>query len=350
MSATQTHLLTDNRPVSALEIFVRQYAEQIGGGFDEVEPQVYDLLLDDDQIVRVTFDPEALHEHREAQLAALGSPLLSGMFDRAARQGAVAVAHVQGLNLHPHSLSARLARAYALPPKTTMTLDRARTMLFPQCICWFEFTFESDQREQELIQIAIDLASGRQVRQIDRLMDPARLVEEPPEQYPVARCRAVREGCLVAAEQALRTAQALANARRRELEQRLASLADRMHDYYNLMVVELAERAARDETARKKLDSQRQAIEQERALRLAEAARKHALRVTMRPVNLLVVLLPKLQVTVTWTGPRGEIAGLSPVYDPLFDAFEPLDCPSCRRPTLELRLGHRDQARCPQCG
>jgi hypothetical protein len=343
-----TSRLSAHRRLSPLEEFVRRYAEQVGGGYDEIEPQVYDLLLDE-QILRVTFDPEALTEHPDAQLAALGSPLLESMFNRAAAGGATAVAHVQGLNLHPHDLPEKLNRAYVLPDKTTWTIDRVRAMAFPQCVCWFEFTFESDQREQELLQVAIDLASGRQVRQIDRLMDANRLFEQAQDALPSARCRSVREGCLLAAEQAMRTAQALANARRRELDQRLASLATRMDHYYDQMLGELTERATKDETARKKLATQRVAIEQERALRLAEARKKHALRVMMRPVNLLMIFLPKLQVSATWAGTRGRIAMLAPVFDPLLDSLEPLDCPACHRPTLELRLDFKNQPKCPQC-
>ena len=64
---------------SPLEEFVRDYVDVTGGVWDEIEPQVYDLLLpaegasaetsrsvDGREIVRVAFDPEAIPEHPAA--------------------------------------------------------------------------------------------------------------------------------------------------------------------------------------------------------------------------------------------------------------------------------------------
>src|SRR5260370_30733105 len=76
---------------SPLEGFLRDYVETIGGDWDEVEPQVYDLLLPSQQdaspldvagrgMMRVAFDPEAIPEHPGAQLARFGTPLLGGLF------------------------------------------------------------------------------------------------------------------------------------------------------------------------------------------------------------------------------------------------------------------------------
>ncbi len=75
--------------LSPLEQFVRDYAEARGGAWDQIEPRVYDLLIGS-EITRVAFDPEALPEHPQAQLASLGSPLLDGLLaDAAERVGAM---------------------------------------------------------------------------------------------------------------------------------------------------------------------------------------------------------------------------------------------------------------------
>jgi hypothetical protein len=60
---------------SPLEGFVRDYIEATEGVWDEIEPQVYDVLLPagaggaEGGVVRIAFDPEALPEHPGAQLA-----------------------------------------------------------------------------------------------------------------------------------------------------------------------------------------------------------------------------------------------------------------------------------------
>src|SRR5688572_10429844 len=99
-SSTRTAALRHLQP---LESFVREYVEQAGGVWDEIEPQVYDLLLDD-QTIRITFDPEALPEHPSAQLASLGSPLMDRLLDDARRRGTYTVLYAGGLNAHPHDL------------------------------------------------------------------------------------------------------------------------------------------------------------------------------------------------------------------------------------------------------
>jgi len=50
--------------LGVLEAFLRESLNAAGGVWDEVEPQVYDVLWPDaDEPVRLTFDPEALPEH-----------------------------------------------------------------------------------------------------------------------------------------------------------------------------------------------------------------------------------------------------------------------------------------------
>src|SRR5712691_1883298 len=97
---------------SALEGFVRDYVETIGGAWDEVEPQVYDLLLPAEEseepklaepvVARVTFDPEALPEHPGSQLASFGTPFVTGLLTDAIGRGRTAELYLVGLNLTPH--------------------------------------------------------------------------------------------------------------------------------------------------------------------------------------------------------------------------------------------------------
>ena len=94
--------------LSPLESFVRDYAESTAGAWEEVEPQVYDLLLPptandasffDQTIVRVAFDPEALPEHPGSQLASYGTPLVERILDDARKRGRFAQFYFLGLNL-----------------------------------------------------------------------------------------------------------------------------------------------------------------------------------------------------------------------------------------------------------
>ncbi len=80
------------RPPSPLELFLRTYLETVGGVWDEVEPQVYDVLVPGEVggVQRITFDPEALPEHPAAQLASFGTPFIDGLLADAMRRGRAA--------------------------------------------------------------------------------------------------------------------------------------------------------------------------------------------------------------------------------------------------------------------
>src|SRR5437868_10808409 len=98
-----SRLVQSSAPLSPLERFVREYAEARDGAWDEIEPQVYDLLVGQD-LVRVAFDPEALPEHPQAQLASLGSPLLDRLLGDAAGRWNSAQVYRIGLNVRPYDL------------------------------------------------------------------------------------------------------------------------------------------------------------------------------------------------------------------------------------------------------
>src|SRR6266498_3306901 len=136
---------------SPLEEFVRDYVEVTGGVWDEVEPQVYDVLLPladgtgDRDVVRIAFDPEAVPEHPGAQLASFGTPLIDRLLGDAVERGRFARLYVIGLNLNPHDLSGRVRRALTRPSGATVRIERVRALHFPQAVVWFQATFVSDQ-------------------------------------------------------------------------------------------------------------------------------------------------------------------------------------------------------------
>src|SRR6266850_5792747 len=124
---------------SPLETFVRDYVEATGGDWDEVEPQVYDVLLpvggagaEGREIVRIAFDPEALPEHPGAQLASFGTPLVDRLLADAVTRGQYARLYVVGLNLAPHDLAGLCRRALTLPAESNLKLERARPLHFGQ--------------------------------------------------------------------------------------------------------------------------------------------------------------------------------------------------------------------------
>jgi hypothetical protein len=128
---------------SPLEDFVRANLETGGGAWDEVEPQVYDVLLPtadgagevrpaEPGLLRVAFDPEALPEHPGAQLASFGTPFVDRLLEDAIRRGRRGQFYLVGLNLLPHDLVRRVRRALTLTPPLELAVERVRALHFPQ--------------------------------------------------------------------------------------------------------------------------------------------------------------------------------------------------------------------------
>ena len=145
-----------SRPPSPLEELLRTYLETVGGVWDEVEPQVYDVLVPGEGgggVQRITFDPEALPEHPGAQLASFGTPFIDLLLADAVRRGRRGPFYMVGLNLTPHDLAGRVRRALTLAPPLELLVERVRALHFAQVVFWFQAEFVSDQKEQEILAV-----------------------------------------------------------------------------------------------------------------------------------------------------------------------------------------------------
>src|SRR5260370_1125265 len=176
-----------------LEEFVRDYLEASGGGWGEVEPHVYDVQLpaagsegEGREVMRIAFDPEALPEHPDSQLASYGTPFIDRLLAAAVARGRYARLYLIGLNLAPHDLVSHLHRALTLPEQATLKPVDARPLHLAQALFWFQGTFVSDQKEQEIVPVALDLHYGRLVRHLDQLLEHSRLAEAPSLPLPEA--------------------------------------------------------------------------------------------------------------------------------------------------------------------
>src|SRR5262245_34380579 len=334
---------------SPLESFLRDYADVSGGLWDEVEPEVYDLMLPPQaataawgaDVVRVAFDPEALAEHPGAQLASYGTPLVDRLLADAVARGRLAELFLVGQNVAPQGLADRVARALTLPEGASLRIGGARALRVPPAVFWFEATFRSDQKEQELLPVAIDLHYGRQVRQLERLLDRAHLAPEPWSPLPEARHPGLEAAYPIARDRVVRTVAALANTRARELNERLGRQVERMRRYYGDLRAEVDEQADRaggrgEATAR--FAARSRAIERKQQLRLGELRQKSALKVHLRLINLLKIHQPKVLIQASvhpaGTGPGATPVPLELVWDPLVEGLEAVPCPNCGQPTF----------------
>jgi hypothetical protein len=344
-------------PASPLEAFVATYLDTVGGAWDEVEPQVYDVLLPADTagagLARITFDPEALPDYPDAQLASFGTPFIDGLLNDALQRGRWGRFYLVGLNLAPHDLASRVRRAITLPPPLELHLERVRALHFAQAVFWFQAEFISDQMEQEIVPVAMDLHYGREVRHREALLEPSRLAEQPAQPLPEARRLSLAAVYPTARDQVLRSLTTLAYTRSRDLTERVDRQIARMTQYYADLRNELEDqrRRARDkDEAAERLAARRAAIDREEQLRVAELRQKSMLPVHLRLLQLLLIQQPKLLVQAQITAPERVPGRLELVWDPLVDALEAAPCPECGRPTFAFELTRQGRVVCPACG
>jgi hypothetical protein len=355
-----TRLVQESLSLSPLERFVRNYVEARDGVWDEIEPQVYDLLFGT-EMIQIAFDPEALPEHPKAQLASLGSPLIDRLLGDAAERWSSTRLYRIGLNLHVHDLEARARRAISLPLGADLRIERVRPMNFPQAIFWFKATFSGDQKQEEILRVGIDLHYLREVRQLEPLLAAERLCTDPEAHLPETRHAGLVAGYRTAREHAVRTVTSLANARRREWAGLLEKQIARISGYYAQLRQEADEYAARsqfrtgrsdagtsgDESA-SRVATRREAIDREERLRIAELRQKSSVRVRVKLASVMVVGQPKLRITGAVTGKERPAGRLDIVWDPLSAAVEAVPCSRCGQPTFALRID-RTGLVCPSC-
>ena len=101
----------------------------------------------------------------------------------------------------------------------------------------------SDQKEQDILTVAIDVHYGRQVRHLERLLDRGHLAEKPGRRLPRSRHPGLASAYPIARDRVVRTLSAMANTYHRELGERLNRQLERINHYYTDLRTEVEEQA-----------------------------------------------------------------------------------------------------------
>jgi hypothetical protein len=348
---------------SPLEEFLLEYVEAAGGLWQAVEPQVYDAMLPaaveqaiglaaSEGMFRFTLDPEAMPDYATAQLMAFGNPLLDRIFEHAQSLGQVAQVYLTGFNLSPHDLLITVRRSLQVSSGVEVRTAQSRAYHFSAALFWFQATFISDEKVQDIFSIGIDRYYGRLTRTLEDTLRSAALSEARSYPYPDAPRLPLRRVYQLARDEATHAVTVAAHSRLAELQQYLQRETQRISGYFTDLRAELADRqaraAAKGEDAAP-FDAQRQALDREEQAQLADLRHKLALRVQIRLLNVLHVIQPKLRIRVQLVPSHGIGGEIEIVYDPALQKVEATICPECARPTLALALRRSGQVVCPAC-
>ena len=127
-------------------------------------------LISTNGVLRFTLGPEAVPDYPSAQLMAFGNPLLDRIFEQAQSLGQVAQVYLSGLTWSLHDLSALVRRSLQVPAGVEVRSGAPRAYYFSSALFWFQATFISDEKVQEIMAIGIDHYYGRLTRTLEDVL------------------------------------------------------------------------------------------------------------------------------------------------------------------------------------
>jgi hypothetical protein len=338
-----------------IEAFTVRAIESLGGAVEKQADGLYTVLWpaegsDELETRQLAFDPEAIQEEPTAELVTFASPVLEQIVQRATASGRVARAFLNATPGAPRGTADRLVRSYRFLD-ASWTAEAGRAWWLPVGLFLFRARYLSDSREEDLVEVGVNLADGRILRRLTELMDRYDLSPDPPQAWPMmaevppGRAYAVARGELEA------KILSPVGRRRRELESRLARESGRAAAYYDELIRELQEQAQSlpaGDAARGQVESKLRAVGLERQGRLAELRAKYRLETEVTVLNILRLYLPRVLFPGRLVGKR-HTARLELVWDPIEQVGEPARCPRCGGLSYEMSLDRSGIVACSPC-
>ena len=339
-----------------IEAFTIAAVEGLGGAVEKRADGLYTVLWADEPTAQpetrqLTFDPEALADDPEAELVTIASPTLERIITRATAAGRVARAFLGVAPGSPKGVAERMARAYRFVG-AAWTPGEGRPWVFPSGIFLFRVRYVSDNREEELVEVGVNLADGRILRRLDEAIERYGLSAYSWEPLPMAEELPVGQTYGIARAELERRILSTLGDRRRHLAWRLERESGRAAAYYAELLRELQEELAAlaaDDPGRPRLESRARAIGTEQAGRLAELRSKYRLEAQVALLSVLRLYQPKLVFRGSLASKGSQAAEVTLVWDPVEDTGEPARCSVCRAFTYALGLSRSGAVACPAC-
>jgi hypothetical protein len=338
-----------------VEAFTVAAIEQGGGVVERGADGLYTVLWPEpgsgDVTVRqLAFDPELLDEVPDVELVSFASPTLERLIMDTTASGRVARAFLDTVVTATPSMADQLRRAYRFL-ESAWSPQGGRPWWVPIGVFLFRVRYLSDEREEDLLEVAVNLTDGRLLRRLQDALDRHGLVADPVEAWPMMAERPAAEAYAVARREIEHRLSAPLGSGRRELEARLTRESGRARVYYTELIRELEARRDQlppDDPERATLGSKRLAIERERDGRLGELGAKYRLSAELSLLSVLRLYLPRVVFAGTLVGKRRE-APLALTWDPVERTGEPARCGRCDGLTYEVSLHRGGGIACPRC-
>ena len=356
--------------------FVLGYLEHEGSVAAAPAFGVHEVLLPDElaaalrveSYLKLTFDAGA---DAEAQRISVNHPLVEAIADRLTHEVGYAQVAINHVRLEKRGLFDVAVKSWSFPNARLAALRDAveQPALHHYLRFNFKVTFLSDEKQEQIISVVLDVQGGYAVHDaelLDRLVSFeaettfSHMTVAPPrwqgagDVLAPATLHALLSRAVAAAEGLLTDRLAALHTR----TQRFLELdRARLEDYYDSLEHDLKQRLARTETTeverRRNAESKLEALAAERSAKLADSLARHQIRVELDLINVLLTIQPKITLPIAIANRRVTVTRYA-IWNPLIHRLEPLVCDVCGQPGEDLHLctgGHLAHRRClaPQC-
>jgi hypothetical protein len=345
-----------------LESFILSYFNAENIPWEAVESDVYDALLPGGlseilahqkkaDLVRLCFDPEALSEHSGSRLLAVGDPALDGLFQQVTSAGQFSRVFLSETNCSSQNLESSIRQSLTVTSNLTLSFGTPRPLYFSKALFYFQITYLSDEKQQMLLPVGVDLHFGRIARNQEMLLDFSGVSSSRPLPYPDAHSISLEEGYIIAWNECAGKAKAGTAALKQRLQTAFNKESQRLKNYFEELREELLARREKIKVKNEDFShfsQQLQTIDLEEKARAIDLQKKSALQTEVRLINVLWIEQLQIMAPITILH-RGNSIDIEMVWDPKTHRAEPLNCPQCKMPTLQLIAFDRGRVGCPLC-
>ena len=344
-----------------LQQFVIDFFQQLGAlvelpSYSLVEviiPDDYSPYFEGESFLRLSFDPEVAEEE-EAAFITHGSPLLDTITDLILQEVKMLKRHINlSSPLLPDNIEERIKSQITFqksrPPE--FISSEIREHHFLEVI--FLLSLISDEREEKLEGVVVDLNRGCIARGMESRINQALFEQKRAQLYPLSRVITMGQALLLARDEVDRRA-AVHNKR---FMKRIASFKERELDkirgFYWRTEQELRERMEAlngKEGAEKRLENLQQKLRAntiDRERRIADIEDKYSSQVEIEVDSLILYSLPRFRVEFS-VQQRDKRYRHQLLYNPLLQQIDPPVCSKCQS-SLPDSYWIEGEFFCPQC-
>ena len=354
--------------------FILGFLEQREGIVEPPSFGVYEALIPDDlaaslgvePYLRLSFDAPA----EDALHLTVNHPLVDAIAEQLMAESANARGFINLTRMEKRGVAALAQRVFSIPNgrlkpgKGSDITARHHYLRFN-----FKVTYDSDEKEEEIRSVVMDVQGGYAVQDEDLLQ---RL--ESYEETSIFKSRLLARPRWLGVEtpyspevfdELLHRAQ---NAAQEDMSERLQKMTARLQrfmaldiarieSYYNDLSRDLRRRRERaaleDEERARSFDEKLAALDIERANKLKDVTGRYRLDVHLELINVLMLEVPKIFAPIIISNRTVSITRHA-VWNPLVHRLDPLVCDVCGKPGDRLYLctgGHLAHQEClaPQC-